>query len=130
MQAVEPATAAQPVQAKLLAPPLGETTRGTPPPARRACHAGGLRRGRPMVQVAGFPCTGAAMRRFAATQTAAALTAALAAAGTAHAQSAPGSGSIWTFQVENDAVSTLSGTSDQYYTSGLRLGWTSGADAT
>ncbi len=32
---------------------------------------------------------------------------------------------IWTFQVENDAVSTLSGTSDQYYTSGLRLGYTS-----
>jgi lipid A 3-O-deacylase len=30
--------------------------------------------------------------------------------------------SIWTFQVENDAVSTLQGTSDQYYTSGLRLG--------
>jgi hypothetical protein len=37
--------------------------------------------------------------------------------------------SIWTVQVENDAVSTLKGTSDQYYTSGLRLGWTSGADA-
>jgi lipid A 3-O-deacylase len=37
--------------------------------------------------------------------------------------------SIWTFQVENDAVSTLQGTSDQYYTSGLRLGWTSGQDA-
>jgi len=36
--------------------------------------------------------------------------------------------SIWTFQVENDAVSTLQGTSDQYYTSGLRLGWTSGQD--
>ena len=36
--------------------------------------------------------------------------------------------SIWTFQVENDAVSTLHGTSDQYYTSGLRLGWTSGQD--
>jgi hypothetical protein len=35
---------------------------------------------------------------------------------------------IWTVQVENDAVSTLKGTSDQYYTSGLRLGWTSGAD--
>ena len=32
----------------------------------------------------------------------------------------------WTFQVENDAVSTLKGTSDQYYTSGLRLGYTSG----
>jgi lipid A 3-O-deacylase len=37
--------------------------------------------------------------------------------------------SIWTFQVENDAVSTQTGTSDQYYTSGLRLGWTSGQDA-
>jgi hypothetical protein len=37
--------------------------------------------------------------------------------------------SIWTIQVENDAVSTQSGTSDQYYTSGLRLGWTSGQDA-
>ena len=34
----------------------------------------------------------------------------------------------WTVQVENDAVSTLKGTSDQYYTSGLRLGWTSGTD--
>ena len=36
--------------------------------------------------------------------------------------------SIVTLQVENDAVSTLRGTSDQYYTSGLRLGWTSGTD--
>lgn len=36
--------------------------------------------------------------------------------------------SIWTVQVENDAVSTQTGTSDQYYTSGLRLGWTSGQD--
>jgi lipid A 3-O-deacylase len=35
---------------------------------------------------------------------------------------------IFTFQVENDAVSTLKGTSDQYYTSGLRLGWTSGTN--
>ena len=34
----------------------------------------------------------------------------------------------FTAQVENDAVSTLKGTSDQYYTSGLRLGWTSGTD--
>jgi len=32
---------------------------------------------------------------------------------------------IWTFQAENDAVSTQRGTSDRYYTSGLRLGWTS-----
>ena len=37
--------------------------------------------------------------------------------------------SIYTIQVENDAVSTLKGTSDQYYTSGLRLAWTSGQDA-
>ena len=35
---------------------------------------------------------------------------------------------IVTVQVENDAVSTLRGTSDQYYTSGLRLGWTSGTN--
>jgi hypothetical protein len=48
----------------------------------------------------------------------------------AFAQAAPPDpSSIWTIQVENDAVSTLKGTSDQYYTSGLRLGWTSGADA-
>lgn len=33
--------------------------------------------------------------------------------------------SILTLQVENDAVSTLRGTSDQYYTSGLRLGYVS-----
>lgn len=32
---------------------------------------------------------------------------------------------IWTFQAENDAVSTQSGTSDRYYTSGLRIGYTS-----
>ncbi len=35
---------------------------------------------------------------------------------------------IVTLQVENDAVSTLRGTSDQYYTSGLRLGWVSGTN--
>ena len=35
---------------------------------------------------------------------------------------------IVTVQVENDAVSTLQGTSDQYYTSGLRVGWTSGTN--
>ncbi|MCP1195520.1 lipid A deacylase LpxR family protein [Acetobacter senegalensis] len=34
----------------------------------------------------------------------------------------------WTLQGENDAVSTLKSTSDQYYTSGLRLNWTSGTD--
>jgi lipid A 3-O-deacylase len=37
--------------------------------------------------------------------------------------------SIVTLQVENDAVSTLKGTSDQYYTSGLRLGYVSPTDA-
>jgi lipid A 3-O-deacylase len=52
-------------------------------------------------------------------------------AGAAHAQAQPAGDpdSIWTFQVENDAASTLKGTSDQYYTSGLRIGWTSGQDA-
>lgn len=33
---------------------------------------------------------------------------------------------ILTFQVENDAVSTQSGTNDRYYSSGLRLGYTTG----
>ena len=32
---------------------------------------------------------------------------------------------IVTVQVENDAVSAFRGTSDQYYTSGRRVGWTS-----
>ena len=57
--------------------------------------------------------------------------------GPAHAQSAPelqqraaglplaDPDSIVTLQIENDAVSTLSGTSDQYYTSGLRGGYVS-----
>jgi hypothetical protein len=45
------------------------------------------------------------------------------------APAVPDLDSIWTIQVENDAVSTQTGTSDRYYTSGLRLGWTSGADA-
>jgi len=69
------------------------------------------------------------MRRIAAYPYAVVLTAILAVTGTARAQAASGADSIWTFQVENDAVSTLKGTSDEYYTSGLRLGWTSGADA-
>lgn len=34
-------------------------------------------------------------------------------------------GFIWTFQVENDSVSTQDANSDRYYTSGLRLGYTS-----
>lgn len=36
--------------------------------------------------------------------------------------------SIVTIQVENDAVSTQRGTSDRYYTSGIRLGYTSGTE--
>ncbi len=47
-------------------------------------------------------------------------------AGPAHATPPQDPQGIWTFQVENDAVSTFKGTSDQYYTSGLRLGYTSG----
>lgn len=35
---------------------------------------------------------------------------------------------IVTLQVENDAVSTYRGTSDEYYTSGLRAGYTTGTD--
>lgn len=37
---------------------------------------------------------------------------------------------IATLQVENDAVSTRRGTTDEYYTSGLRIGLTLGTDAT
>ncbi len=40
----------------------------------------------------------------------------------------PDPGSTWTIQGENDSVSTIPGGSDKYYTSGLRLGWTSGTD--
>lgn len=36
--------------------------------------------------------------------------------------------STLTLQWENDAASTLRGTSDQYYTNGLRIGWTSPTD--
>ena len=35
---------------------------------------------------------------------------------------------ILTLQVENDGVSTRRGTTDEYYTSGLRLGYTTGTD--
>ncbi len=35
---------------------------------------------------------------------------------------------ILTLQVENDAASTRTGTTDEYYTSGLRLGYTTGTD--
>jgi hypothetical protein len=43
----------------------------------------------------------------------------------AHATPQQDPSSIITLQVENDAVSTLKGTSDQNYTSGLRLGYVS-----
>ncbi len=36
---------------------------------------------------------------------------------------------ILTLQVENDAVSTRRGTTDEYYTSGLRIGYTTGTNA-
>ena len=53
-------------------------------------------------------------------------TALLAAAAPARAEPPQDPHGIATFQVENDAVSTLRGTSDQYYTSGLRLGYVTG----
>lgn len=46
-------------------------------------------------------------------------------AGGARAEPAQDTKGIVTLQVENDAISTFKGTSDQYYTSGLRLGYTS-----
>ncbi len=56
--------------------------------------------------------------------------ASLLAAANAGAQPAmsPDQSSIWTISGENDSVSTTPGGSDKYYTSGLRLGWTSGAN--
>lgn len=54
--------------------------------------------------------------------------AALAAAPALAAPPADPSG-IVTLQVENDAVSTQRGTSDRYYTSGLRLGYTTGTES-
>ncbi|AQT04020.1 MULTISPECIES: lipid A deacylase LpxR family protein [Acetobacter] len=53
---------------------------------------------------------------------------ALAPRSVAHATPLQDKQGTWTLQGENDAVSTLKGTSDQYYTSGLRLNWTSGTD--
>ena len=57
-------------------------------------------------------------------------TTSLLSAGQARAQSPPmgDPGSTWTIQGENDSISTTPGGSDKYYTSGLRLGWTSGTD--
>jgi hypothetical protein len=65
---------------------------------------------------------------------AAAFLAVLLAAASAGAQTGAQTGaladqsSIWTISGENDSVSTTPGGSDKYYTSGLRLGWISGAD--
>ena len=67
-------------------------------------------------------------RRLSATQTIA-LAAVLGAAPAARATPLEDPASILTFQVENDAVSTQKGTSDQYYTSGLRLGYVSPTSA-
>ncbi|EHD14923.1 hypothetical protein CIN_08550 [Commensalibacter intestini A911] len=47
---------------------------------------------------------------------------------TAHATPKQDPYDTLTFQWENDAASTLNGTSDQYYTNGLRIGWTSPTD--
>lgn len=60
---------------------------------------------------------------------AAALILSLAGGVAAHGAPAPQPGSFWTIQGENDKVSTLPGGSDRYYTSGLRIGWTSGTGA-
>src|SRR5947209_18063713 len=54
---------------------------------------------------------------------------ALAVTGVAQAQPVPDPHGILTLQVENDAVSTRRGTSDEYYTSGLRLGYTTGTES-
>jgi hypothetical protein len=48
---------------------------------------------------------------------------------TASGSPAPDPISIWTIQGENASISTA-GLTDRYYTNGLRLGWTSGTDAT
>ena len=52
----------------------------------------------------------------------------LSAAPVAGAAPPPEPGATWTIQGENDSVSTTPGGSDKFYTSGLRLGWTSGTD--
>lgn len=57
------------------------------------------------------------------------LTALLLASMPARAEPPQDPASIFTLQIENDAASTFKGTSDQYYTSGLRLGYTSGTNA-
>ncbi len=54
---------------------------------------------------------------------------ALLAGAAARAAPPPQPGGFWTIQGENDSISTLRGGSDRYYTSGLRLGWTSGPES-
>lgn len=54
---------------------------------------------------------------------------ALTAGGAAIAEPPQDPHGILTLQVENDAVSTRKGTTDEYYTSGLRIGYTTGTDA-
>ncbi len=49
--------------------------------------------------------------------------------GTAMAEPPQDPHGILTVQIENDAISTRRGTTDEYYTSGLRLGYTTGTDA-
>ena len=67
--------------------------------------------------------------------TAIALAGALMVANMPHAEELPTEparvdlGSIWTVRIENDKISTLPRGSDQNYTSGLQLVWTSGPDA-
>ena len=81
-----------------------------------------------LIQSRNFPDarTALPLRRLA---TAVCLTTILfAGAAPAHAVPPPDPGSTWTIQGENDSSSTTPGGSDKYYTSGLRLGWTSGTD--
>lgn len=59
----------------------------------------------------------------------AALVSALTTGGVAVADPPQDPHGILTLQIENDAVSSRKGTSDEYYTSGLRLGYTTGTDA-
>ncbi len=50
----------------------------------------------------------------------------LLAASPAIAASPAPTGGTWTLQAENDSISTTPGGSDKFYSSGLRMGWTSG----
>ncbi len=72
--------------------------------------------------------TGAGMPARSSWATGAIATALIGTMSPAWADPQPDTAQIITGQVENDAVSTLKGTSDQYYTSGLRLGWVSGTN--